>query len=422
MRSRTRLALGVIAVLALVVRFVWASAMNVDPRKKFIFDPTIYDVLARHLAQGWGFVGFVGQPVALYPPGYPAILGAAYFVFGNQLTVAWALNALVGATTCLLIYAIGARLFSASIGLAAAAIFAFFPNQIFAAALTMTESVFVCLFTAILYVLVRWNEKEVPLWGWFLFGLGLGGAALVRGIALLFLVVPFSLWIGSEGLRKATLRTAVVGSALVLVILPWTARNWSVFGTPIFLSSDGGYNFFSAHNPLAAGGPSLAMNQFRRREWPWLEKLPPRQREAVEQGVELRYGLRYMLTHPVHELSLIPRRLYYLYATDHSGLQGYGAWAAPWGDAYYYVVVLLALFGLRGTLAAERARILPFTIIFFSVIHGVLFTGEPRFHAPLIPIFAILAARGVARLLAARKRADPEAPAWTESRQATQGG
>ena len=403
MRSRTRLTLGVIAVLAFAVRLAWAMVMNVDPRKKFIFDPTMYDVLARHLAQGWGYVGFVGQPVALYPPGYPAILGAAYFVFGNHLLVAWTLNAAFGAATCLLTYAIGARLFSPWIGLVAAAILAFFPNQIFASALTMTESVFVFLFTAIVYVIICWNERDAPLRHWFLFGLALGGAALVRGVALLYLVVPFALWLGSEGFRKAAVRTVVVGLGLALVILPWTARNWTVFKTPIFLSSDGGYNFFSAHNPLAFGGPSFAMNRFRREQWPWLEKLPPRDREAVEQGVELRYGLKFMLTHPVRELTLIPRRLYYLYSTDHSGLQGYGEWAAPWGDAYYYVVIVLAIFGLRGTIAAHRARILPFTIIFVSFIHGVLFTGEPRFHAPLVPIFAILAARGIERLLAARR-------------------
>ena len=118
--------------------------------------------------------------------------------------------------------------------------------------------------------------------------------------------------------------------------------------------------------------------------------------------MELRYGLHYMLTERCHELSLIPRRLYYLYKSDHHALlpSVVERPAAILADAYYFGVLGLAVVGLRGVSSVPLARVLPFTIAFFSIVHGVLFFGEPRYHAPLVPIFAILAARGAARALA----------------------
>src|SRR5262249_19004807 len=151
---------------------------------------------------------------------------------------------------------------------------------------------------------------------------------------------------------------------LFLVVLPWTARNWFVMGGPILISSDAPYAFFNAHNPLAFGGQSFAINQLRRQEWPFLLKLRSREREVTEAKLELAYGVRYILTHPGHELALIPRRLAIFYANDHHGilLATSGA-SVAWmiADVYYFAILVLALLGLRGTLADRRARVLPFT-------------------------------------------------------------
>src|SRR5262249_31774935 len=38
---------------------------------------------------------------------------------------------------------------------------------------------------------------------------------------------------------------------------------------------------------------------------------------------------------------------------------------------------------------------LPLTLAYVLFVHGVLLYGEPRYHAPLLPVLAVLAARGV---------------------------
>ena len=410
MPSRDRAVLAAIVLAAFLVRLAWALFAHVDVRRRFFLDTSMYDLLARHLAHGMGFTGYRVQPIAFYAPGYPAILAIAYRAFGEELAVAWVLNAVLGALSCALVHVLGSRLFSRRVGLAAAAVLALFPSQIVAASLTMTEVVFCFLFTAAIYLFVRWTDEDRAAWRWFAFGLLLGVASLVRGVALPFVAVPFVCWIGLVGLRVAITRSAVTAAGLALVVLPWTARNWIVMGAPILISADAPYAFFNAHNPLAFGGQSFAINQLRRQEWPWLAQLRLSEREVEEARLELRYGLKYMLTHPRHEIELIPHRLFLFYAGDHHGIvPGKGSAAAEAiADGYYLLILLLAVPGLRGTIADRRARVLPFTIAYFSFLHGVVFFGDPRYHAPLVPIFAILAPRGAAELwLLARKLRSP---------------
>jgi 4-amino-4-deoxy-L-arabinose transferase-like glycosyltransferase len=408
--QRHRLAVATVVAAAFVIRLLSAIALHVDMRNHFLFDTSVYDFLARGLADGRGYTGYLGQPMAFFPPGYPAILGTAYFLFGNDLAVAWTLNAMFGAITCLFTYATAARLFSRTVGLVAAAILAFFPGDIFCATVTASEATFACFFAGAIYAFVCWNQPTTQTSRWLVFGLVLGAATLVRGVALPFLAVPFVIWAVSRGLRGALAKTGLAAAMLLLVILPWTARNYFVLGYPILLGTDASFALLNAHNPLAFGSQSVEMNAWLRPKWSWLEALPLAQREGARSRAETRYALRYMLTHPGHELRLIPRRLYYLFENDHYHLATVPASRLPLrlytvlssvADAYFFAVLAFAIAGLA-TLRSLRdpsALVLPLTVVYILVMHGVLFFGDPRYHAPLVPVFSILAAAGLERVV-----------------------
>jgi hypothetical protein len=135
---------------------------------------------------------------------------------------------------------------------------------------------------------------------------------------------------------------------------------------------------------------------------------------VAENRAEVRRAVRYMLSHPLRELSLVPRRWRHLFAHDHDAL----TWAAPRGvrgeirgpvisdvwdrraaalaDAAFYASVLLALAGLPACFDSRRPLrlLLPGTLLYTLFLHGLLFAGDARFHAPLYPILAILAPVG----------------------------
>src|SRR4030042_3010895 len=88
--------LGVVA-LAGARRLGWIIYAKTE--RVWFFDPWSYDRLASALADGRGYVNEAGQPTAYYPPGYPAVLGAIYWLVGHRPVARGALDVLLGALT-----------------------------------------------------------------------------------------------------------------------------------------------------------------------------------------------------------------------------------------------------------------------------------------------------------------------------------
>jgi hypothetical protein len=212
-------------------------------------------------------------------------------------------------------------------------------------------------------------------------------------------------------------------------VLPWTVRNYAVAGAPILLSTDGATAFFIGHNPLANGTETTEMLALARREWPWVEQLPPPRRDVEDARLKVLYAARYWLTHPRHELALIPKRLYHLYGREYRvpsplrltiagrtlGGPALDGIVPAVANAYFRTVLVLALGGLPFAFGAAHsaARILPLTLVYFTLLHGVVFFSSPRYHAPMVPVLCILAALALHRLggglrrLAGRRRLEP---------------
>jgi hypothetical protein len=86
------------------------------------------------------------------------------------------------------------------------------------------------------------------------FGLSLGIAALLRQSILPWLVVLFAwlLWAGwrSGQSRRALMVILVATVSLAILILPFTLRNYRVYGTFLLLNSNAGYAMYSAQHPM----------------------------------------------------------------------------------------------------------------------------------------------------------------------------
>src|SRR5688572_15816418 len=92
--------------------------------------------IASSLAKGHGFSwpeerGYRRGPTAWMPPAYPLIMAGAFKIFGifsQQAAIAIeTFLTIVSALTCLLVYALGKRLYNAQVGLLAAFLLAIYP-------------------------------------------------------------------------------------------------------------------------------------------------------------------------------------------------------------------------------------------------------------------------------------------------------
>jgi 4-amino-4-deoxy-L-arabinose transferase-like glycosyltransferase len=408
-RWRTPACVTALVLLALALRVAWIAYAGFAPSP---YDDTgWYNSLGRELAAGLGYRNLDGTAQLFWPPGYPMVLAAVYKLTGDSLRVALLLNAALGALSAALIYAIGRRAFDGRTALLGALLVALFPGLIFFAGVTMTEVSFTFCLLLALWLLI---ESEAAGAWWLLVpaGLVIGFASLIRGHAVLLPIVAIPFWWRSTGSWRPVLaRAGGVALLAVVVIAPWTARNFIRSDAFIPIAANFGVDLYLGHS-TQADGRLRATNDF-----PYPEGLSEQELQVRLNGDAARSAIKYAARHPLREVVLSARKIYWLYYNDHEGIvwnEGHGARTilrGPWRarlvlltDGWYWLVLACAALGVRAWCSTrEPVRLLLVTVVVYWTLVHVAFFGDPRFHVPILPILALWAAAGVMGLVAPRR-------------------
>jgi 4-amino-4-deoxy-L-arabinose transferase-like glycosyltransferase len=230
-----------------------------------IYDQISYDSLARRVVDGYGFsfaedhwpMTRAGEPTAHWSFLYTIFLASLYSLFGPQPLVARLVQAvLVGALQTYVLFRIGEKTFSRSVGILAAGLAAVYIYFIYYSGALMTEPFYI---TAILYSLfaamqIADNEsRSADIRLGILLGISLAITILLRQVFLLFLPFLF-LWIWAVRIRRRLslpLLPTVLSLSLVIVsIVPISFYNQTRFGRFVLLNTNSGYAFFWGNHPI----------------------------------------------------------------------------------------------------------------------------------------------------------------------------
>jgi 4-amino-4-deoxy-L-arabinose transferase-like glycosyltransferase len=413
----TTLALFAAALLPRLVFVLWAPG---EPAA----DGQFYHAYGEHFARGWGYVDVDGSPVVRWMPGWPMLLGGLYWVFGSGTHVALFANAFLDATTAALLSLLGARLFGVRIGLTAGILYALWPGMIFLCGSHMSEPLFnVLLVAALLLTVIAAEADSRRIARFAVAGLCLGAAAMVKAEPLITTPgIAFYLWRTRRGGADFTRTTAVLLFVTAAVLVPWTIRNYVTFDRFLPTAASGGIGVYLANHPGATGGQDFVANRalqrrFKRENAAWT---------AIARN-DAGWGdaWAFVRENPGEELSIIANKLRLTYAGDARGaklVRGLGrdpaSWqlaAATWqrlqwaSNGYWFAMLALAAIGLTTVLSWKRgtaALLLLGVLLPWLCLHIVLL-GGPRYHVPQIPVLALLAALGIARLRGGRAAATP---------------
>ena len=257
--ANSKQALTLIVVVAVLIRIPVAVLMG-DQIEVLpgIQDQVSYDALAGSLLEGRGYrftenwypFTPADTPTAHWSFIYPLYLAGVYAVVGYHPLAARLLQGIVAsALLCLLIYQIGRRVSNEETGLVSAGLAALYGYFIYYNAALMTETFFMVLVLLTLYLALRIKEKPT-LSRWVGLGFSLGFAGLLRQTVLLF--VPFLLfWLFLE-LRARGIRWLHITAPVVIILLlitPWTLRNYLVYDEFLLLNSNAGYALYASNNP-----------------------------------------------------------------------------------------------------------------------------------------------------------------------------
>ncbi len=226
--------------------------------------------IGRALATGYGFSdpfnGHTG-PTAWTPPLYTLLIGGVFKLFGVYTKLSaftlLTINSVLSAWTAVLVYEIGVRCFNRRMALWSGWLWALHPAAMqYAVRWVWEMSATTAVFTAILLHTLRMRgvgkrEKAEQTWqAWAVFGVLWGVLALLNPTPLLMVPVATAYVLWGRSFRVALLRkVALAAIAFVLVLTPWTARNYQVFHRFIPLRDNFGAENYEGNSPWSTGFP-----------------------------------------------------------------------------------------------------------------------------------------------------------------------
>jgi tetratricopeptide (TPR) repeat protein len=394
---RVQLALGGILAIAFVLRVAHVLGQRGDILFDYpVVDEETYVALARRLAQGQ-----VADPRAWFqPPGLVYALGAIFYACGPGLLVPRIVQALVSTASCGLAFVIAKRLFSTPVAFATAAVLAVHGVLVFESCELLPPTWMLAADLVAIWALLQVRERQTP-------GSAVGaGAAL--GVAAVFgpTVLPFAL-VGAWLLRR---RPAFVGAFMVgvaLPIVPVTIGNWQRAHEMVLVSTNGGLNLYIGNNDRY--DDTLAI-----RPGPHWEALQDHPRPWFMQQ-----AAAFWADHPARALGLYVRKVF-LYFDGPEIPRDTDIYAMRQSSALLGTLVtrgppwlpdgILIPLALVGALACwpERRRLA--TLYGFAAMQALAvaaFFVTSRYRVPALPVLAMFACAGVARVARAdgRRRA-----------------
>jgi hypothetical protein len=323
MSRRTALIAIIAAGTALRIGVAASLGNGIDPLPGVADQVSYHELALRVLgghgfsfATGWWPVTRANEPTAHWSFLYVLYLAAVYLVTGPLPVAARLLQALIaGVAQPFFAWRVGRRLFGEDVGLASAALAAFYGYFVFYGGALVTESLYIAAFmwsidvaTTIAYAA---RAGELPrLRTWALLGMAFGVTALLRQAFILVLPIVV-MWVAWEALKigrpwtarvvPLAMRLGVAGLVMAACILPWTVRNQRAFGQFVLINSNAGYVFFyGAHPmhgtsfvPILDGGPA----QYQALLPPETRKL--RLNEAALDRYLLQRGIEFVKADPV---------------------------------------------------------------------------------------------------------------------------
>ncbi len=248
-----------IAAFFLRMSLLWAIHRERDAHQ-FLFFPTSHETwnVAWSMALGNGFssplAGMHG-PTGWVAPAYPWLIALGLKLTGNDgyaaMVLCLFLNCLMSALTCWPIYGIGKKIGSRGIGLASAWMWVFLPTAVIFPLEWLWDPSFSAFF---LSLLVYWT-LDLPATASFLpwagYGALWGVAALMNpALGILFPILLF--WMAQHRWRDRLSwgpQSAVTVLCFVLVLVPWTARNYAAFGKLVPIKDNIGLELWLGNNP-----------------------------------------------------------------------------------------------------------------------------------------------------------------------------
>ena len=392
---RHPLPISAILGIAFLARLLWAAVVPVMP----VSDCYDYHTLALNLVQHGVYGWSPNEPTAAWPPGTSAAYALIYSVFGSGQWAIKCFNLAIGVLIVFLTVELGSRWFNRAVGIIAGLLVGLWPVLIEFTTIIASEILFAAALLGVLCLFdeICRNERHFKLLT-VLLGCLIGFASLLRPTAILLPALLASVFYVQKREIIPSLKLVSITTVLMLIILmPWSARNYALFGEPVLSSTSGGAVLWMGNNPTTTG----------------FYQKPPDYAGMNEVQLNRRLGneaVAYIKQAPAAFATRTVVKAFRLYERETIGVwwnaQGIertfgslGGTAIKVASQAFWMVALL-LFGV-GCYFSSRQGFASFachpgiaTLAYFTLVYAT-FVVQDRYHVPTDPIMAIFAAYAI---------------------------
>lgn len=253
----------VIAILArLIVLLTFPAVFAYTEPGADIHGSTAYDEYALNLLDTGVYGRQPGTPDAGLPPLYSVLLALIYRLFGRHYLAVASLQFFFDALSIALLFDICRRLFPRDpqlgerIGALAGLFFALYPYLIFQNLTLNDTALWILLLHLFVWLLIQLRERErldrTTLALALAAGVVLGMSALARAL-LAPLALLAALWfLFKLSWAQMLLRLLPAAVVSLLVLLPWIARSYGIYGGFVPIALNSGENIYQGNNPWTA--------------------------------------------------------------------------------------------------------------------------------------------------------------------------
>jgi 4-amino-4-deoxy-L-arabinose transferase-like glycosyltransferase len=375
---------AVVFVIALVLRLWAASQILPEKAWPYFYQYNEFAHIAWAVTSGYGYSSPWANtplaPTAVEPPVYSYVLAGIFKLAGvysySSLWIAIIVNAVLSAITAVLILKIGKRDFGPAVGVLAAWVWSCWLYEAAVAVRLWESSLAALLLTTALLMLPELRTSRSA-GRWLLFG-ALAGIAALTNTTLLAIFPCFWLWLWIDGRRsRYACGKQILASVgvFVLMLLPWTIRNYEVFHRLMPLRDNLGLELWLGNHEAVTRRFDSDFPSINPAEYNRVGEL-----KFMDEKREI--ALAFIRQHPGEFLKL-------------SAVRIFRYWTAP-EPAIWLPLGVLAWAGMVLALRDKRSSAVPYAIILlvFPLIYYVTHTFNSYRH-PSEPTMFILAGYAV---------------------------
>jgi len=389
----------------------------------FIDEPILfnkYPYFAEKLANGVD----IGERLVDLSPVYLYFLTLVKKLVNMDWIYVKTIQSIIGASICLLLLALGTRLFSRETGILSALIYAIYGNLIILES-TLEPTVFVLLFNllTLLFLLLSKDQHRSNQYRFLMLalaGITCGFSIITKPNFLLFLPIGICFLMlyppAPESMKPRIWQSILFFSISSLVVLPITLRNYMKFDELILVTADAGKVFYHGNGKgsSALEGVALADEGFAEEGAQEPDYAHVLYREAAKtiSGSNLSPSesskfwfnktLAEIIQDPVAALRLQLKKLFYFFNDYemHYIASAYKEYtqSLSYPLIRYGVIAALGILGMLLSLKYFHRLFLVYGMILLYLLSGLLFLVQSRYRLPAVPYLCLFAGFAVSCL------------------------